>query len=587
VLSAFDALANFLRRNTEQLDFSGKPKSSRLGLPLSIDAVEPLSTSLRYSDPFPPTPHPLLGSAEEAGGAKVALNISHRPIKIQIRFGRSSKWPNDLRSISAAKTAMLVKLADGIEEMKQKGETTDFNGPIVVTPSFLTLGYRGYSWKIIVRADPELHFLRGLQKPNNEALHLLQLLTRDHIISSFHHSTIHAIHTRHPSASYVVRLLQLWIASHMLSGLVPFEAIELIVAKVYSDTESSDVPSTVLSGFLRALHVIANHDWVRCPMIVDPQSHLEEQDKSRIEKQFEEDRGDDMSKGPALYIIAPYDCIDLDYGEKDDQNEKSKMNWSKLKLARPSYTSTVPERVIVFRLAALARQSHSYLLECMKSGVDWTGAFRESHASLKSYSVLLRIDKNYLVNDLLCSSGEGLIKVKKSIGEIGFQSIFTRHALAVFEGTKTLQRKNVYRNLTARQTQLVLYDWNPIRDTVDKLHRKFGNRALFFYNEFAPQVIAVLWRPTAFKPNVFSAMNSEFTRPIGDSDWKKDTMGVTNICDIMRELKQITQDVVVDMKILDKPCQPTQSVFKSKKRAIENIDNSEDKEISSDTDDST
>merc|ERR1712232_1240309 len=117
----------------------------------------------------------------------------------------------------------------------------------------------------------------GLQKPNNDALHLLQLLTRDHIISSSHHSTIHAVHTRHPSASYVVRLLQLWIASHMLSGLVPFEAIELIVAKVYSDTESSDVPSTVLSGFLRVLHVIANHDWVRCPMIVDPQSYLEEQ----------------------------------------------------------------------------------------------------------------------------------------------------------------------------------------------------------------------------------------------------------------------------------------------------------------------
>lgn len=108
---------------------------------------------------------------------------------------------------------------------------------------------------------------------------------------------------------------------------------------------------------------------------------------------------------------------------------------------------------------------------------------------------------------------------------------------------------------------------------------------MFFYNEFAPQVIAVLWRPTAFKPDVFSAMNSEFTRPIGDSDWKKDTMGVTNICDIMRELKQTTLDVVVDMKILDKTWHPTQSVFKSKKRAIDDVDNSEDKE-SSDTDDS-
>mmetsp|Transcript_2252 Transcript_2252/g.3339 ORF Transcript_2252/g.3339 Transcript_2252/m.3339 type:complete len:1276 (+) Transcript_2252:234-4061(+) len=589
ILSAFDSLTNFLRKNTEQWDFSGKPKSSRLGLPLSIDAVEPLSASLRYSDPFPAIPHPLLGGAGEGSTGKLALNIPYLPINIQIRFGRSSKWPTDLKSISAAKTAMLVGLADGIEEMKGKGENADFDGPIIVTPSFLTLGYRGYSWKIVVRADPELHFLRSLQKPNEGALHLLQVLTREHIISSSHHSTIHAVHTRHPSASYVVRLMQIWIASHMLSGLIPLEAIELIVAKVYSDTESADAPSVALSGFLQVLHLIATHDWVRYPMIVDPQGNLDEQDKSRIYSQFKEDRGHDMSKGPAMYIVAPYDCIDSNHYDGGDDTEKnSKQNWSKWKLSRPSYTASFPERVIVFRFAALAQRSHSYLLECLVSGSDWTGAFRETQSSLKSYSMLLRVDKTYVVDDLLCSSGEGLIEARKSIGGVGSESVFSRHALAMYEGTKILQRKRVYRNLGTKQKNLVLYDWNPIRDTVDLLRLQLGSRALFFYNEFASQVIAVLWRPTAFKPKVFSAINSELTRPVGDSDWKKDNMGVDNICDIMRELKQVSQDVVVDMKILDKKNLPSQPGLKSK-RLLEDIDNCRDegRESGSESDGST
>ena len=53
------------------------------------------------------------------------------PILIQIRFGSSSKWPSDLKAIGAAKTALLIQLANGIETAGDKG----FDGPIVVTPS--------------------------------------------------------------------------------------------------------------------------------------------------------------------------------------------------------------------------------------------------------------------------------------------------------------------------------------------------------------------------------------------------------------------------------------------------------------------
>ena len=50
----------------------------------------------------------------------------------------------------------------------------------------------------------------------------------------------------------------------MLLGLIMFEAVELLVAKVYSDGESSTgAPSSILSQFLRVLHLLGTHDWIK------------------------------------------------------------------------------------------------------------------------------------------------------------------------------------------------------------------------------------------------------------------------------------------------------------------------------------
>ena len=88
---------------------------------------------------------------------------------------------------------------------------------------------------------------------------------KNHVISAMHHSTILAVHTLHPSFTSVIRLAKRWIASHMLSDLVPFEAIELLVAKVYTNTELLlDSPGTLLSGFMRFLKLLASQDWARC-----------------------------------------------------------------------------------------------------------------------------------------------------------------------------------------------------------------------------------------------------------------------------------------------------------------------------------
>jgi U3 small nucleolar RNA-associated protein 22 len=61
--------------------------------------------------------------------------------------------------------------------------------------------------------------------------------------------------------------------------MIPFEAVKLLVVKVYSDTGSPlEVPGTVVAGFLRFLYLLANHDWAREPVLVDPQGIITEEE---------------------------------------------------------------------------------------------------------------------------------------------------------------------------------------------------------------------------------------------------------------------------------------------------------------------
>jgi U3 small nucleolar RNA-associated protein 22 len=185
VLTAFDSLSDFLRQNTRttidnSLGSKGR-KVSNLGMPLAIDEVEPLSPCLRYSALFPPVPHPLLGGSggDVLGSDKRKVSGANvgSPILVQIRFEGTSKWPASLNAMGAAKCAMLIQLADGIDKMKRErgsagtvdDDLASFDGPMDVTPKHLDIGYRGYSWRIVVRADQELRMLRGLRNPTEEA----------------------------------------------------------------------------------------------------------------------------------------------------------------------------------------------------------------------------------------------------------------------------------------------------------------------------------------------------------------------------------------------------------------------------------
>jgi len=611
VMTAFDSLADFLRRNSATTITIGidKRKVSNLGLPLSVDEVEPLSPCLRYSSLFPPVPHPLLGGTSTDLGSdkrKVSgVNVGS-PILVQIRFEGSSKWPTSLNAMGAAKCAMLVQLAEGIEKMKQDGNNDSdldgFDGPVDVTPNYLDVGYRGYSFRIIVRADQELRMLRGLWNPTAEAKALQLSLINRHVRGAMHHSLIHAVHTQNPSASSVVRLVHRWVASHMLSDMIPQEAVELMVAKIYTET-SAEVetstsnkkvgnmvemaPSTVVAGFLKFLELLSTHDWARVPLIVDPQNHISIYDREVIHAQFNKIRGPERRGGPAMYIISPadYDGVEAMVGSKvvgdnalDTTQNQPVPGAAAGKIWAPSVTAKFPERVVLSRAVALAKCSRDHLTSCIRSGQignnNWVAAFQESSASLTSYSALLRVDPSYIIDSGCSSTNADSTITSTTTTQVGNEkttSPFEKCLQKRCSGPKELRKKH-YKNLALEKD--TLHEWQPVKSLVNALRSKYEDYAVFFYNEFAPDVIAIIWRPDAFKPQPFSAIVSEFKRPAMER-WKDDSLAVTNTDDVMAEISHFSRNIISNFKVFDdkKPEDATSSEKSPKKSRQDHSDN--------------
>jgi len=265
----------------------------------------------------------------------------------------------------------------------------------------------------------------------------------------------------------------------------------------------------------------------RNPLIVDPEGHVNADDRARIISDFEFVRGTNLENGPPMYIVSPSD--------------RGEDMW------KPTFTPQKPEKVILSRLCALAKRSHQHLMVHTVSSDEsnddkiWVGIFKENPNSLKSYSALLRVNPSLIVDGHCSSTGFDLTTTKTS-----FELSMQKRSL----GPKDL-RKRVFKNLNGpKAANSVVVSWSPVDLLVAQLRLKFGHIAVFFYNEFTPDVIAVLWRPNTFSSQPFTAMHSEFKRPI-DDNWQVDSLIKTNPFDVLQEMQFLARDMIIDMKILD------------------------------------
>ena len=300
------------------------------------------------------------------------------------------------------------------------------------------------------------------------------------------------------------------------------------------------------------------------PLVVDPRDHITDNDHDDIVSQFEKARGPNDA-GPPMYIIAPYNRQDQDDDETTQHGKADKSNESSVWI--PSVES--PEWVIVKRAAALARRSHDFLMGCMRTFDEdkWSTAFHETASSFQSYSILLRIDPDFVI-DSPSSSTSGELGVTPD-KEGALQSAYTHSMIARFAGPKPLRRK-VYRNLQGSESEAVLLHWDPIQTLVKAMTEKFGRFAAFFYNDLSPEVVALRWRPETFALLPFSAMTSEYVRPAEESNWKSDSFVARSADDILRDMRQYYENIVTTVKIFDH-----QGTANHKRRKVEKENDSE------------
>ncbi len=121
-----------------------------------------------------------------------------------------------------------------------------------------------------------------------------------------------------------------------------------------------------------------------------------------------------------------------------------------------------------------------------------------------------------------------------------------------------------------------------MKSLVSTLRSRYNDYAVFFYNELTPDVIAIVWRPAAFVPQLFSAMVSEFKRPAMEF-WRDDSLVIPNTDDLISEIEYASKDIISDVKVLDDKKPHDVPINRTKKSKVQDQEESESENDSSDS----
>lgn len=84
-----------------------------------------------------------------------------------------------------------------------------------------------------------------------------------------------------PAYEPSVRLAKRWVGAHLLSPHLRDEAVELLVASLFT-SPGQPAPASRTSGLLRFLQLLAEHPWRVQPLIVDPSRHVGDTERQDI-----------------------------------------------------------------------------------------------------------------------------------------------------------------------------------------------------------------------------------------------------------------------------------------------------------------
>ncbi|WWC64350.1 uncharacterized protein I303_106960 [Kwoniella dejecticola CBS 10117] len=445
-------------------------------LPLAILNVFESSESLRYSSTFVPHPIDL-----NRLNSSATTSINHiPPIEVVVQFESSPKWPDDLAAIQKVKLALFDKLAKILTERIPKsrssilfdadyihnsavGEISDHASLEILLPQGVSFRLKIYYEKertllerILYEDEPV--FATSLPRPSKKLAH--QALEKH--LSLFHHKTNHhqsikPLHHKYPSYSTATRLLKRWFSSHMLSTHIPVEIIELIMAKVYLDSESLQNPASATAGFVRAIILLSEWDWKATPLFVPIYSvKSSSADEKRIK--FPSDQKQDPLK--AFESLRSKEKA----SDSSSSNQHGWVVFTEEDQSGLRWTKSIT-RVIAGRVGVLAKAT----LAAVKGGIEI--------GDLEVRALFITPLEHYDVRLHIAPSAT------------------SKYHQNIQANPEEWEAKLKFRNLQSTSSDETRIGFNPIESFVEDLRRIYGDSILWFYDNNGGVVVGGIWNP--------------------------------------------------------------------------------------------
>ncbi|KAL4582607.1 hypothetical protein LXL04_007163 [Taraxacum kok-saghyz] len=333
-------------------------------VPLAISSVQPLDSAFRHTSVFPPKPHPLVNGTK--AGNKI-ISTSVPSLEVMIQLEGSGNWPMDDVAIEKTKSAFLLRIGECLQK--------DYGMKYSPSEEGVDVFISGYVFRLKILHERGLDLLNG----QSESYQVKRVSPTDkHLfMRSQHSSMINGLSGRYPLYGPVVQLAKRWISAHLFSSSLMEEAIELVVAYIFQNSLPFSAPCSQISGFMRFLRLLSEHDWMFTPLIVDINEDMTSDDEIEINEKFslsrkayEEGTGSVTS---AMYLATAYD--------------KSSETW----------TTSSPTVSELKRLAVYAKSSSNLLAKLITQGqldsYGWECIFR---TPLNNYDAVILVHRDKL-----------------------------------------------------------------------------------------------------------------------------------------------------------------------------------------------
>ena len=310
-----------------------------------------------------------------------------KPVDLVLQFESSGRWPDDLAAIQMTKIAFLIKIGDSLEatgdasscRVGLENETSSILNKAfldVVHSSLVVFRIRIHHDREQALIERRLKEQQGINAREKEQLaYALSTYKRDFVRAPRLTQAIRTLCTRFPHLSATIRLTKDWFSAHLLSSQVSDELIELCTVRAFTQPYPWDIPSSIMTGFLRTLHFLSQWAWQQEPLIIDLAGGLQQDDIETIDTRFSAWRKID----PAMNMVTLFAASDIDHdGVTWTQYEK-------------------PPKVAAGRISTLAKEAMKLVRE-KDSYADSLDVNELFQTSLAPYDFVINLNLHHMKN---------------------------------------------------------------------------------------------------------------------------------------------------------------------------------------------